>query len=158
MKGPLLELNIIAHTMEYFGPEISCGLSLRNYTDADFHVYENTYNRCFAPMRIALKRFPVNCCASRETLFTQRRHIFILEKSDVFCGSVALKNNEIDDLIVPENKRRQGFGQELLTFAVCRLQTQNQSPLLLHVADWNQNALKMYLKNGFEIIKTEIIK
>ena len=50
MKGPLLELNIIAHTMEYFGPEISCGLSLRNYTDADFHVYENTYNRCFAPM------------------------------------------------------------------------------------------------------------
>ena len=28
---------------------------------------------------------------------------------------------------------------------------------IIHVAEWNQNAVQMYLKEGFEIVQTEVI-
>ena len=52
---------------------------------------------------------------------------------------------------------RRGYGERLLKFAVSYLQKNKISPIRLYVADWNQGALKMYIKNGFKITHTEII-
>lgn len=46
---------------------------------------------------------------------------------------------------------------QLLWFAVSYLQKKNCSPILLHVADWNQEAVELYRKNGFVITKTEYV-
>ena len=46
----------------------------------------------------------------------------------------------------------------MLKFAVSYMQKNNVSPISLQVADWNQGAIIMYQKNGFQIVKTEIYK
>jgi ribosomal protein S18 acetylase RimI-like enzyme len=38
------------------------------------------------------------------------------------------------------------------------MQTKGIKQVTLHVADWNKNAMKLYLNNGFNIVKTEAIK
>ena len=37
-------------------------------------------------------------------------------------------------------------------------QKRKHSPITLHVAEWNQNALRLYLNNDFVITESEIIQ
>ena len=136
-------MEIVVHTMAYSREErVQSRLRVRHYADRDFDAYQKTYNECFSAMRTALQRFPIDCCDSRENLEKKRDQIFVLE---------------IDDLIVAKAFQRKGHGRALLRFAVSRLQGMGISPIVLHVADWNQGAIRMYLKNGFSIVKTEIV-
>lgn len=93
----------------------------------------------------------------KEELTRRKDRIYILEIDGELIGSVAIYGNEIDDLIVKKGSQRMGYGKVLLQFAVSCLQTNNISPIILHVADWNQGAIKLYLENGFSILKTEIV-
>ena len=150
-------MGIVAHTMEYLQNErIQSDLQLRNYSNNDFDKYKKVYEECFFDMRAALGLFPVNCCYSKEELEKKSDSIFILEIDGSLVGSVAIYGNEIDDLIVAKQFQRMGYGEALLRYAISYMQSNNFSPIILHVTDWNQGALKMYLKNGFSIVKTEI--
>ena len=148
----------VAHMMEYTGGLIQSPLCLRNYSDHDFDEYKRIYNECFFDMRTALQRFPIECCDSKEELEKKRDKIFILEIDGSLVGSVAIFDNEIDDLIVAKEFRRMGYGEALLRYAVSYLQNLNISPIVLHVDDCNQGAIRMYLKNGFSIAKTWIVQ
>lgn len=151
-------MEIVVHTMAYSQEgRLQSRLRVRNYADRDFDAYQKTYNECFSAMRTALQRFPIDCCDSRENLEKKRDQIFILEIDGCFIGSVTIYGNEIDDLIVAKAFQRKGHGQALLRFAVSRLQSNGVSPIVLHVADWNQGAMRLYLKNGFSIVRTEIV-
>ena len=152
-------MEIVAHTMAYSRKErVRSPLRLRHYEDRDFEAYQKTYNDCFREMRTALGRFPIDCCDSRENLKKKRDAIFILEVNGSLIGSVAVYGNEIDDLIVAKEFRRKGYGEALLRYAVSHLQEKGISPIVLHVADWNQGAMRLYLKNGFSIVKTETVR
>lgn len=61
------------------------------------------------------------------------------------------------EAVVAEEHQKKGYGRQLLWFAVSYLQKKNCSPILLHVADWNQEAVELYRKNGFVITKTEYV-
>ena len=148
-------MKIIAHTMEYRGGFIVSPLRLRNYSAFDYEEYKRIYEECFRGMRTALQRFPVDCCDSKEELEHKKDKIYILEIDGKLVGSVAIYDNEIDDLIVEKRYQRAGYGEALLQFAISYMQSDNISPIVLHVADWNQGAIKMYMKNGFAIVKTE---
>ena len=148
----------LAHAMEYQGGPLSSELSLRCYEDSDYPRYRRVYESCFHEMRAALGRFPVDCCADRGELLRKRNQIFILEDEGELAGSVAIFGNEVDDLIVAEQFQKKGYGTALLCFAVSRLQRACVSPIVLHVADWNQNALRLYLQNGFQIVHTEEVE
>ena len=148
-------MKIIAHTMEYRGGSIVSPLRLRNYSAFDYEEYKRIYEECFRDMRTALQRFPVDCCDSKEELERKRDNIYILEIDGKLVGSVAIYDNEIDDLIVGKSYQRADYGEALLQFAISHMQSNNISPIVLHVADWNQGAIKMYMKNGFAIVKTE---
>ena len=150
-------MKIAAHTMEYQGGRIVSHLLLRNYSALDYKEYKRIYEECFHDMRIALQRFPIECCGSREELERKKEEIYILEIDGKIIGSVAIYGNEIDDLVVEKSFQGMGYGTALLRFAVSSLQSNHTSPIILHVADWNQSALKIYLKNGFSIVKTEEI-
>ena len=145
-------VKIAAHTMEYQGGRIVSHLQLRNYSALDYKEYKRIHD-----MRIALQRFPIECCGSREELERKKEEIYILEIDGKIIGSVAIYGNEIDDLVVEKSFQGMGYGTALLRFAVSSLQSNHTSPIILHVADWNQSALKIYLKNGFSIVKTEEI-
>ena len=142
-------MKIIAHTMEYRGGFIVSPLRLRNYSAFDYEEYKRIYEECFRDMRTALQRFPVDCCDSKEELEHKKDKIYILEIDGKLVGSVAIYDNEIDDLIVEKRYQRAGYGEALLQFAISYMQSDNISPIVLHVADWNQGAIKMYMKNGF---------
>lgn len=150
-------MKIIAHTMEYRGGNVSSDLLVRNYADGDYEEYKRVYEACFSEMRTALELFPVNCCDGREELLKKAEDIFVLEDSGKLAGSVAIYGNEIDDLVVAKEFQGRGFGTALLRFAVARMQHAGIEPIQLHVADWNRNAVALYLKNGFQIVKTETV-
>ena len=61
--------------------------------------------------------------------------------------------NELDDLIVAKSFQGQGLGQKLLLWGMNHIKKQGYEEIILHVAEWNQNAVKLYLKNGFRIKK-----
>lgn len=150
-------MKIVAHKMEYQGGHVASSLQLRNYLPSDYGEYKKIYEECFRDMRTALQLFPVDCCDSEEELEHKKDKIYILEIDGKLIGSVAIYGNEIDDLIVKKSSQRMGYGKGLLQFAIFYLQRNNISPIILHVADWNQGAIKMYLKAGFSIVKTEVI-
>ncbi len=150
-------MEIVAHTMEYQGGRMVSHLQLRNYSAFDFNEYKKIYEECFRDMRTALQLFPVDCCDNKEELERKKEKIYVLETDGKFIGSVAIYDNEIDDLFVKKSYQRMGYGEALLQFAVSRLQNNNIFPIILHVADWNQGAIKMYLRNGFSIVRTEIV-
>lgn len=150
-------MKIIVHTMEYNGGEIHSPMTLRNYLSSDYRQYQKIYNECFSEMRTALCLNPINCCGTESDLVKKHQNLFILEMNDKIIGSVAIYGNEINDLIVANQYQRKGYGELLLKFAISFLQKNKSSPIRLHVADWNQGALKMYIKNGFKIIHTKTI-
>ena len=119
-------MKIIAHTMEYRGRSIVSPLRLRNYSAFDYEEYKRIYEECFRDMRTALQRFPVDCCDSKEELEHKKDKIYILEIDGKLVGSVAIYDNEIDDLIVGKSYQRAGYGEALLQFAISHMQTINE--------------------------------
>ena len=68
-----------------------------------------------------------------------------------FLTLPAIKGEEIDDLIVNPKFQGKGYGKQLLLWALEHVDTER---VILHVAEWNKRAVKLYTKNGFEIIET----
>jgi len=151
-------VDIIAHTMEYRGGSVESSDVLKNYSENYFEEYKKIYEACFHEMRKALKLSPIDACDSKEELIKKSSDIFLYTENNTMIGSVAIYENEIDDLIVAKEYQHKGYGQLLLCFAVSQMQKMHISPIFLHVADWNKRAVDLYLKNGFIITKTEIIK
>ncbi|MBR5284768.1 MAG: GNAT family N-acetyltransferase [Clostridia bacterium] len=147
----------IAHKLEYHGPELSSELTLRTYQADDYMTYYDCYNSAFRPMRVALGLTP-ECCPNSDELLNIKDDIFILEQNGCLIGSVTVMDGEIDGLIVREHFRHQGIGQSLLHFAITEIQKRKHSPITLHVAEWNQTALRLYLNNNFIITESEIIQ
>lgn len=150
-------MDIVAHTMEYYKDKVCCDLNLRNYNENDYNEYKRVYEECYFEMRTALELHPVNSCYSSEELIENSSKIFILEIDNKIVGAVTIDGNEIDDLIVAKEYQGQGYGKQLLQFAIAYMQKNNIEPIELGVADWNKVAIKLYLDNGFKITKTEIV-
>jgi ribosomal protein S18 acetylase RimI-like enzyme len=108
-------------------------------------------------MRKALDVKPYNFYHSIKQLEDKKSNIFLLLKDNDLVGSVACIENEIDDLIVNKNYQRQAYGKKLLMFAINYIQKQNSKPITLHVAKWNENAVSLYDKCGFECVHVEEI-
>jgi len=151
-------IDFLLYTMEYKGDFIDSDISLKQYTDCCFEEYKRIYEDCFFEMRSALGLLPINACDSREELLKKSNDIYIYIENGSMIGSVAIFGNEIDELIVAKEFQRKGYGQMLLNFAISHIQKNSVSPISLCVTDWNKGAINMYLKNGFQIMKTEQIK
>lgn len=116
-------MKIVAHTMEYQGGHIVSHLRLRNYSAFDYNEYKRVYEECFHDMRKALQLLPVDCCDSKEELERKKEKIYVLEIDGKFIGSVAIYDNEIDDLVVKKSFQRMGYGEALLQFAIAHLES-----------------------------------
>ena len=145
-----------AYTMEYRGDPVSESLRPRHYKAADHREYKRIYEDCFHKMRSSLG-LPRECCKSSDELLKNRENIFILEENGAIIGSVAVFDNEIDDLFVAKEHQRKGIGMRLLRFAVALLQQRNSERIILHAADVNKGAVSMYLSCGFVITDEEEI-
>ena len=106
-------------------------------------------------MREALNIKPYDFIQEDSFFETGMDRVYLLLNGDEIIGSVALKDEEIDDLIVNPKYQGLGYGKQILLWA---LEHMPSGKVILHVAKWNQKAVCLYKKMGFEITKTSVIE
>lgn len=134
--------------------DISCIPFQKQY----FEEYKRIYNACFYDMRKALDIEPYDFLHDHEQIVDKSGDIFLLVDKEEIIGSVACYGNEIDDLIVNQKFQRQGYGKQLLLWGIQRIRERSDEAITLHVAAWNQGAITLYEKCGFEVVKTEKVR
>ena len=122
-----------------------------------FDEYKKIYNECFFEMRKRLGIKPYEFLSDYAQIKDKVDDIFILVDNGDLVGSVACYGNEIDDLFVSEQYQGKGIGKQLLLWGMNYIRSKNNSPIHLHVAEWNKRAVMLYKSAGFTIVKTEII-
>ena len=123
-----------------------------------FQEYMNIYNECFYEMRKTLDIEPYIFLCGYEQIAEKVKDIYLLIDNGEIIGSVACYGNEIDDLIVNKKFQHKGYGKQLLLWAMQYIRKRNNEPIILHVAEWNKNALMLYKKVGFEITNIERVR
>ena len=123
-----------------------------------WNEYMKIYNECFYKMRKALEVEPINFYYDYSQIKDKIKDIFLYLQNGVIVGAVSCYENELDDLIVEKSFQGQGIGQKLLLWGMNHIKEQGYEEIILHVAEWNQNAVKLYLKNGFSIKKRERVR
>jgi ribosomal protein S18 acetylase RimI-like enzyme len=150
---------IIAYEMQFDGEVIKfADIELIPFQEKYYSEYELIYNECFYDMRKELDVQPYHFYSDFGQMKDKMKDIFLLLQDDIIVGSVACYGNEVDDLIVNKKYQDNGIGQKLLLWAISHIRTYSQNPIIIHVAKWNEKALSIYQRNGFNIIKTEKIR
>ena len=141
-----------AFEMEYVRPvDEKSSVSLVPYSPEYQEQYKKIYNACYHEMREALDIKPYDFIQDDSFFAEGMDAVYILLDEDRLIGSVALKGEELDDLIVAPEYQGQGYGKQILLWA---LENMHVEQILLHVAEWNQRAIRLYKKYGFEITET----
>ena len=123
-----------------------------------WNEYMKIYNECFCKMRKVLEVEPINFYSDYAQIKDKINDIFLYLQNGAIAGAVSCYGNELDDLIVEKSFQGQGLGQKLLLWGMNHIKEQGYEEVILHVAEWNQNAVKLYLKNGFSIRKKEKVR
>lgn len=148
-------MNIIAYEMKYVGEGrtselMSSNLMMVPFNEQYAEAYIQIYNECFFEMRRALDVKPYHYYQSVNQLAERKDKIYLYLQEGEIIGSFVLNEGEIDDVIVNPKYQGQGYGKKLLHTAVAMMQERKVSPIILHVAAWNERALRLYEANGFE--------
>ena len=152
-------MEIIAYEMKYVKDDIEnsnilCIPFEKNY----FQQYMKIYNACFYEMRKNLAIEPYNFLSDYEQISEKSKDMFLLVSGEEIIGSVACYGNEIDDLIVNKKFQNKGYGKQLLLWGMNHIRQTSNEPILLHVAKWNEKALMLYKKVGFDITNTARVR
>lgn len=150
---------IIAYEMSFdkmfeYPHDVSCIPFQEQYWDE----YRKIYNDCFYEMRKTLEVEPINFYSDYSQIKDKINNIFLYLQNGVIVGAVSCYGNELDDLFVVKSFQGQGLGQKLLLWGMNHIKEQGYEEIILHVAEWNQNAMMLYLKNGFSIKKREKVR
>ena len=141
-----------AYEMTYTSPVTEkSAVSLVPYSKEYQEQYKKLYNACYHEMREALGIRPFDFIQDDSFFDEGMDQVYILTDGGELIGSVALKGNEIDDLLVDIDHQGQGYGRQILLWALENIQAET---VILHVAEWNKRAIKLYEKTGFEVTKT----
>ena len=142
---------IIAYEMSYnkalkYQNDIICVPFQKEY----WNEFMKIYNECFYKMRKALEVEPINFYYDYSQIKDKIKDIFLYLQNGAIIGAVSCYENELDDLIVEKSFQGQGIGEKLLFWGINHIKEQGYEEIILHVAEWNQNAVKFF----FNDIKT----
>ena len=152
-------MEILAYEMQFHKETIeSTSIQCIPFDKLFFHKYMKIYNECFYEMRKTLNIEPYNFLNNYEQIKEKSKDIYLLVENEEIIGSIACYGNEIDDLIVNKKFQHKGYGKQLLLWGMQCIRKKNTEPIVLHVAEWNKNALLLYKKNGFVITNIEKIR
>ena len=152
-------MEILAYEMKFYKDIVEqSNVFCIPFEEQYFQTYMSIYNECFYEMRKTLDIEPYNFLRDYGQIVDKIKDIYLLVESGEIIGSVACYGNEIDDLIVNKKFQNKGYGKQLLLWGMQQIRKRNKEPIILHVAEWNKNALMLYKKNGFEITDVERIR
>ena len=148
-------MEITVYEMKYDKETVPAGhmLSCIPFEKQFFQEYMSIYNECFYEMRKALGIEPYNYLHDYAQMQEKEKDTYLLLENGEILGAVACYGNEVDDLIVNKKFQQKGYGKELLLWGMQYIRKKNHEPIVLYVAEWNQNAIAMYKNVGFEIEK-----
>lgn len=150
---------IIAYEMVFDKTlEYQSGIICVPFQEKYWDEYMKIYNESFYRMRKELEIEPVNFYDDYSQIKDKINDIFLYLQNGVIVGAVSCYGNELDDLIVKKSFQGQGIGQKMLIWGTNHIKKQGYEKVVLHVAEWNQNAMNLYLKNGFSIKKKEKVR
>ena len=142
----------LVYEMEYLHPvNDKTSIQMIPFSSKYQEEYKRIYNQCYHEMRQSLKIEPVDYIQDDSFFESGMDKVFLLLCNEEIIGGVALKDNEIDDLIVNAKYQSQGYGRQILLWALENIKSEK---IILHVAEWNKKAIELYRKNGFEIVNT----
>lgn len=150
---------IIAYEMSFRGEieysgEVFCIPFQKKY----WNEYMQKYNSCFHEMRKDLEVEPINFYSDYSQMTDKANSTYLYLKNEKIAGAVSCYGNEIDDLFVDNAFQRQGIGRKLLLWGIQHIKEQGYKEVILHVAEWNQAAVRLYLETGFVIQKKERVR
>lgn len=152
-------MEVIAYEMEYANINLlESSIECIPFSEVYFQEYMQIYNDCFYEMRKSLDIEPYNFLSEFGQIENKIDDIFLLMEYGEIVGSIACYDNEIDDLIVNPKYQHRGYGKQLLLWGMNKIRKNNNKPITLHVAQWNENAVTLYEKVGFNVIKTERVR
>ena len=152
-------MEVIAYEMEYANINLlESSIECIPFNEVYFQEYMQIYNDCFYEMRKTLDIEPYNFLSEFGQIENKIDDIFLLMEYGEIVGSIACYGNEIDDLIVNPKYQHRGYGKQLLLWGMNKIRKNNNKPITLHVAQWNENAVTLYEKVGFNVIKTERVR
>lgn len=152
-------MEIIAYEMRFHKDIIEqSNIFCIPFEEQYFQAYMSIYNECFFEMRKTLDIEPYNFLSDYEQIVEKIKDIYLLVENREIIGSVACYGNEIDDLVVNKKFQHKGYGKQLLLWGMQCIRKKNNEPIILHVAEWNKDALMLYKKIGFEITDVERIR
>lgn len=141
-----------AFEMEYKHPAGDKSfIEMKPYSSKYQDEYKKIYNECYHEMREALGIEPYDFIQDDSFFNEGMDAVYILEEGNEIIGCVTLNGDEIDDLIVNCKYQGRGYGKKILLWA---LENICSDRVILHVAEWNERAVYLYKKIGFEIVKT----
>ena len=149
-------MEIIAYEMKYVNDSVEkSGIICIPFREEFFQEYMGIYNECFYEMRKALDIQPYNFLNEYNQIVEKVKDIYLLINQGEIIGSIACYGNEIDDLVVNKKFQHKGYGKQLLLWGMQHIREKSNEPITLHVAEWNNEALKLYKKVGFDIVSVE---
>ena len=129
-----------------------------SFQEKYWNEYMQIYNECFFEMRKDLEIEPFYFYSDYSQMKDKINDTFLYLQDEIIIGAVSCYGNELDDLIVNKAYQGQGLGQKLLLWGMNHIRKQGYDEIVLHVAEWNQNAVNLYLKTGFHINKKEKVR
>lgn len=152
-------MEIIAYEMKYHKDIIEqSNILCIPFEEQYFQEYMRIYNECFYEMRKTLDIEPYNFLNDFKQIVGKVNDIYLFLSNGEIIGSVACYGNEIDDFIVNKKFQHKGYGKQLLLWGMQCIRERNNEPIMLHVAQWNKDALMLYKKIGFEVTSIERIR
>ena len=145
----------LAYEMELRGSaDERSSIEMVGYSPEYQEAYKRVYNECFHEMREALGIKPYDFIQDDSFFEKGMDRVRLLLDNGEIVGSVALKEDEIDDLIVAPGYQDRGYGWQILLWALEHMESRT---VRLHVAACNLKAIHLYEKAGFERTKTIVI-
>lgn len=142
---------ILAYEMKYTGEKIEEPiLEVVPFHKKYARQYMKLYNVCFHKMREEFVVEPFDYYRHENQLDVRMDKIYLYLVRGRIVGSFVLDGNEIDDVIVHPRYQGNGYGRKLVLTAVSMQQKRGVRSIILHAAAWNEGAIRLYEKCGFE--------
>ncbi len=103
--------------------------------------------------------------ASLREQIEQKNHRYFLAKKDgEFVGYMSIEHNcddlgktKIHKIYILPDRQKTGIGKLMLSRAINEAKTANNKAVYLNVNKYNRSAIDFYKRNGFSLVKEEVI-